>query len=160
MLREKGVHVRGTRAGELFTTWRSAYDTETERFVLYLASGGTAVLVWYAVLIGLVELFDTNKTLASVIGFAVGMPVNYILQRRFVFKASGPDRLYFPRYVAVTLATMGLNALMFWSLVEVVGLNYLVGQTISTGLVVVVNYLVNRTYTFAKIKEAAVQLRT
>ena len=79
------------------------------QFTRYGIAGGAAVGVHLTVLVVLVELAGTPAVIASLVGFACATLVNYALQHRYVFSRSSGHRLYFPRYMAVTLVTMTLN---------------------------------------------------
>jgi putative flippase GtrA len=119
------------------------------QFFLYGVSGGTAALTLVIVLVALVELLDCPSTLASAIGFACATPVNYLLQHRFVFGQSRNHKVFFPRYVGVTLATLGLNTLLFWILTYPLGLFYLASQILTLAVIVPINFAINREFTFA-----------
>jgi putative flippase GtrA len=119
------------------------------QFTRYGLSGSAAVGVHLALLVVLVELAATPAVMASVVGFACGTVVNYALQHRFVFSRSGGHGWYFPRYVAVTLITMMLNTIVFWVLYSGLGVFYLASQVITIGIVVPVNFVINRSFTFA-----------
>lgn len=119
------------------------------QFGRYGISGGAAVGTHLAVLAALVELAGSPPTMASAIGFVCGTLVNYALQHRFVFARSSGHALYFPRYVAVTLATMTLNTALFWALSSELGVFYLASQVITIAVVVPVNFAINRSFTFA-----------
>jgi putative flippase GtrA len=115
----------------------------------YGISGGAAVGVHLAVLVLLVELAGSAAVIASLVGFVCGTIVNYALQHRFVFSRSGGHGCYFPRYVAVTAITMMLNTALFWALSSGLGVFYLASQVITIGIVVPVNFAINRSFTFA-----------
>ena len=119
------------------------------QFVYYGICGGIAAGVLLIVLAGLVELTGMPETLASAIGFACATPVNYGLQHRFVFKQNGRHGVFFARYVAVTLLTLGLNTALFWVLTEGVGVFYLLSQVLTVGTIMLVNFGLNRSFTFA-----------
>jgi putative flippase GtrA len=119
------------------------------QFTRYGISGGAAVGVHLAVLVLLVELAGTGAVIASLVGFACGTIVNYALQHRFVFSRSGGHGWYFPRYLAVTAIAMMLNTALFWALSSGLGVFYLASQVITIGIVVPVNFVINRTFTFA-----------
>ena len=51
--------------------------------------------------------------------------------------------------MTVTLATMTLNTVLFWALSSGLGVFYLAGQVITIGIVVPVNFALNRSFTFA-----------
>jgi len=119
------------------------------QFVRYTLAGGAAVVTHLAVLSLLVELTPINKMLASAIGFVCAIPVNYLLQHRFVFHSSGTHGIRFVRYIVVTLSTMILNVLSFWILAEILIVYYVTAQLLTMGLVFTMNFVLNRTYTFA-----------
>jgi putative flippase GtrA len=119
------------------------------QFARYGIAGGAAVGVHLAVLVILVELAGSPAVMATVVGFACGTIVNYALQHRFVFSRCSGHGWYFPRYVAVTMATMALNTALFWALTSGLGVFYLASQVITIGIVVPVNFAINRSFTFA-----------
>jgi putative flippase GtrA len=108
-----------------------------------------------AVLVILIELAGSPPTLASLVGFACATLVNYALQHRFVFSRSRGHRSYFPRYLAVTLGTMTLNTLLFWTLSSGLGVYYLASQMITIGVIVPINFTINRSFTF-RVRSAVV----
>ena len=120
------------------------------QFTRYGLSGSAAVGTHLVVLALLVELAGSPAVMASWVGFTCGTIVNYALQRRFVFSRSSGHRLYFPRYLAVTLVTMTLNTALFWVLSSGFGVFYLASQVITIGIVVPVNFALNRSFTFAR----------
>lgn len=117
--------------------------------VRYGLSGTAAAVTLLAVLTLLVEVFGIMETLASAIGFACAVVVNYTLQHRFVFARARGHTLYFPRYLAVTMGTLALNTALFWVLSSGLGIFYLASQAITIGVIVPINFAINRSFTFA-----------
>lgn len=120
----------------------------------YLISGGTGALVHFAILTGLVEYYHMNDTVATSIGFVIGSVVNYTLQYHWTFSADGPHHVMFTRYAGVTLITMSINAGIFWLFTHQFGIYYLYSQIIATGLMVFVNFHINKHFTFASADSA------
>ena len=118
-------------------------------FIRYVAAGSLAAIAHFAVLWALVEWFDVYATYASAIGFCVAIFVNYSLQYYWTFRAAGPHAVLFLRYLVVTLSMLGVNTLLFWILNEAAGVYYLIAQVIATGCVMILNFTINRRYTFA-----------
>jgi len=117
-------------------------------FIRYTVAGSMAAIAHFAVLWVLVEWRGVYPTYASAIGFCVAMFVNYSLQYYWTFRATGPHGVLFSRYVAVTLAMLVVNTMIFWLLNEPVGMPYLVAQVVATGCVMFLNFTINRRYTF------------
>ena len=118
-------------------------------FFRYLISGGTAVSVQFGVLIALMEYVSRiNATLAASIAFTIACIVNYNIQYHWAFKVTGSHKRFFTRYISVTIITLGLNAAMFWYFHDFVHLSYLFAQFFASGLVFLVNFLINHFFTF------------
>lgn len=115
----------------------------------YLIAGGSAFVVLMCVLVFLVEVFNMNEVLATAISLICATPVNYTLQKRFVFRCHAPMGKSFVIYCMVTIATMMLNVELFYLIYKYSGLHYTVAQFITTGIIVVLNYVVNRYLTFS-----------
>jgi putative flippase GtrA len=120
------------------------------QFLRYGVAGGAAALTHLAVLVLLTEA-GVPATLASAIGFCCAVPVNYVLQHRFVFKRSSRHLVFFPRYVSITLLTLGLNTVLFWLLTAGLGLFYVASQIVTIALIVPLNYVLNRSFTFSDL---------
>ena len=122
------------------------------QFLRYGLAGSTAAATQLAVLVLLTELAAVPSTLASALGFACAVPVNYALQHRFVFNPDSRSHLLlFSRYVVVTLLTMALNVGLFWLLTSGLGVYYVLSQIITIGLIVPLNYVLNRSFTFSAL---------
>ncbi|MCK5829550.1 MAG: GtrA family protein [Methylococcales bacterium] len=118
-------------------------------FFRYLLSGGTAVSIQFTVLILLMEnVPKINATVAATIAFSIGCVVNYNIQYYWTFKVTGSHKRFFTRYISVTLGTLGLNSSVFWYFHECVHLSYLFSQFFSSGIVFIVNFLINNFFTF------------
>ena len=125
-------------------------------FIKYSIAGFAAAATHLAVLAGLVQLTPAPKPMASAIGFCCAIPVNYIIQHRFVFGRTGGHVVYFMRYLTVTLILLSANVVLFTIFTQVLGLFYIFAQVLVIGIVFVLNFLVNRTFTFSDGQTLAV----
>ena len=117
------------------------------RFGRYIVSGFIAVVVHYSSLFILVSQ-GLDPILATSLGFALAIVVNYISQYYWVFNTSRPHRHTFPSYVGVTVAMMGTNASIFWFASAKLDWHYMFAQAVATAAVVVLNFTINRRFTF------------
>ena len=134
-LRQLYFDLNESRLGELFR---------------YGVSGSIAVAVWLAVLVIMVEVFKINETIASQIGFICATPINYTLQKVYVFKSSAERGSRFMLYCAITVTTLGINTMLFWLILNYTDLHYTLVQIVTTIIIVFLNYYANRTFTFAE----------
>lgn len=118
-------------------------------FMKYSVAGCAAAATHLAVLASLVQLTPSPKPLASAIGFCCAIPVNYLIQHRFVFGRTGGHTVYFMRYLSVTLILLAANVVLFAIFTQVIGIFYIFAQVLVIGIVFVLNFLVNRTFTFS-----------
>lgn len=119
------------------------------RFYRFVLAGAGATLTTYAVLVIGVELLRLSPVLASIIGYALGIVVNYTLNYRYTFAARGRHATVFPKFLAVMLVGMLVNAAIMAVCVNLAGLHYLVAQLIAISVVLAWSYTANRRWTFA-----------
>lgn len=114
----------------------------------YFISGLIATVVHIAVLTFLVEAVFVLPAVASALGFVIACCVNYILQHYWVFGAEGKHSVFFLRYAVVTAITFMLNIGFFYFLFHVAGFWYPVAQLMAIAMIFIINFLLNRSYTF------------
>ena len=115
--------------------------------VRYVLTGSMATAVYYAVfaagwLVGVPYL--AMAVLANWLTAVVTFP----LYRRGVFRSSGPWVPAFLRFYAVCLWSLGANLVGLPLLIEVAGLPVLLAQLLVIVVVPLVNYQVNKHWTF------------
>jgi putative flippase GtrA len=123
--------------------------TYSQSLVRYFISGVSAVALHFLVLACLVEIAGLHSTIATTIGFVTGSLLNYTLQYYWAFAASTNHAQSLTRYALVTATTAGLNALLFWLLTQRLGVHYLASQALVTAVIFLINFEVNRRYTFS-----------
>lgn len=117
-------------------------------FIRYGIAGGTAASLLFCILIILVAYFDVDPILSSAIAFITASLVNYSLQYFWAFKSTTSHLTAFIRYTSITLLMLGVNTLIFLILNTGMGIYYLMAQVTSTLVVFILNYSLNRSYTF------------
>jgi len=118
-------------------------------FSSFLVVGMVCTAMQYLILVLLVQLASMDATIASSIGFAVGAVLNYALNYRFTYKATTSHATSIPRFAAVALAGLGLNAAIMYVGVEAAELHYAVAQVLATGIVLFWNFLANLKWSFS-----------
>lgn len=136
------------------------HKKEAKRFVEYFISGG----VWFwsgYILIVLLDgpLIDqygdkTGLFIANFIGNAVGITLNFILERYWVFKSSRPAKLFVAtrKYIIYTaLNAFLLNYAILYYLKELFGLDPAIGQFIASAFFIGWNYAWYKAWVFKDI---------
>jgi putative flippase GtrA len=125
---------------------RPARSTASQ-FSRYGLAGAIGTALHYAALVGLVQFAQFPAVAASTAGAVAGAGVNYALNHRWTFASPQSHARALPRFAAIALAGIGLNALVMAMLIGF-GAHYLAAQVVATGLVLVAGYFANRAWTF------------
>lgn len=115
----------------------------------YGVVGVASTILQYGVLTFLVENMHVSPKFASMAGFIIGCMFHYILLYYWTFQSSTRHREVVIRYLIVTLTTFWMNMAIFSFLLDLFSFPYLLAQSSATLGVAIVNYLINRTYTFS-----------
>ena len=124
--------------------------TLTAEFFRYTIVGGIAFLADFGTLIAAQELFlkqySCGVYVATVLGFIVGLAVNYALSLWFVFTQKKDRDMGRSVGAFLVFGVIGLLGLLWtelgmWVGIELLGWNYMVVKILVTGAVLVWNYL-------------------
>ncbi len=119
------------------------------QFAEYMISGG----VWFWSGYVLIVLLDNHIGLfaANFVGNAVGITLNFLLQRYWVFRTKRSEKIAFTagRYVVYTLLNAFLlNFFILYGLQEYLGLKPEIGQFIASGFFTFWNYFWYKKWVF------------
>lgn len=88
------------------------------------------------------------EAFASGLAFAVSVIHNYLLNRWWTFRSDKAIGGEFVKFLAVSLAGLGLNELAFWVFRTRVELSVLWSQILAIGCVLPFNFIVNKVWSF------------
>ena len=120
-----------------------------KQFLRFALVGAAATITTYAVLIIGVEGFHFNAVISSVVGYGLGVMVNYILNYRYTFSSNQSHHVVIPRFLAVMAAGMLINATVMYAGMNWLGLHYMFAQLAAVGVVLMLSFTANRLWTFA-----------
>ena len=106
----------------------------------------------YLMLILGVSLLQLSAVLASSIGFILGAVINHHFNRRFTFDS---DKSYGETLLHFMLSASGLfllNMLLMTVLVSWLQIQYLIAQVVTTGVVFLVGFVINKYLVFQRKK--------
>lgn len=119
-----------------------------EQFIRFALVGAACTALHFAVLHLLVAGAGLSAWLASSLGAVCGAVLNYLIARTWVFASSEAHHRAMPRFAGVFVVSLGLNAGLMAVLADTLQWHHLMAQAVTTGLVLVWNYLGHRTWTF------------
>jgi putative flippase GtrA len=121
------------------------------QFVKFASVGALATSVQYLVLIALTESGLTGPVVASTLGYVTSGVLNYSLNYSYTFNSQERHRSAALKFVTVSTFGLGLNTSLMYVSVHTLGLYYLLGQLLATGVVLLWNFFANRWWTFRAI---------
>ena len=118
------------------------------QFAKFTVVGAFGTVVHYTILILLVERAGTDPVVGSSIGAIAGAFVNYFLNYYFTFRSNRRHAEAIVQFYIVAGTGFLLNALLMWLIADLLGVYYLLAQLVTTGLVLLWNFWLNRIWTF------------
>jgi putative flippase GtrA len=117
-------------------------------FLRFVSVGGAATLCQYLVLTLLVELLGMKAAASSCIGYGAGAAVSYVMNRLWTFKTDLSHAQSLPRFLVMVGLGFLLSFFVMRALVDVAGINYLLAQALTSGIVMLSNYLLAASWVF------------
>lgn len=114
----------------------------------FVVVGLVAAVAHFGTLIGLVEGAGFSPVPATLIGFVAGGVVSYILNRSLTFASSRPHSEATWRFAIVAGGGFALTWALMYVFIHSFALPYLPAQVVTTGIVLVWNFLGNKLWTF------------
>ena len=124
-------------------------------FVGFIAAGGTATVVNYALFVAL-YWGGVGYLVASAIGYVAGIAISFVINRRLVFRSRGSKRQEAPRYVIAYLGALVVQLALLEVFVRL-GLDPLIANAVALIIVVVLNFFVIRRVVFRPLDPPSAQ---
>jgi putative flippase GtrA len=121
---------------------------EPRSFVRFILVGATTTACQYVVLALLVELLHIRADFASPIGYGVGAAVSYVMNRLWTFKSDLSHAQSLPRFIVMIGIGLLVSFVVMHVLVGIAGIHYLLAQVLTTGIVMLSNYLLAASWVF------------
>ena len=117
-----------------------------KQFFKFGIVGVICFIIDYGLMIALTELANVPYLISCGISFSVSVIVNYILSMRFVFasKKDVDKRKEFALFVLLSISGLLLTELLMWLFVAGVHINYMIAKIITTGIVMVYNFITRK----------------
>jgi putative flippase GtrA len=118
------------------------------QIAIFAVVGIAAVVIHYGALIGLVEIMSWHAIPATLIGYVCGGIVSYILNRRHTYESDRPHGEAIWRFALIASMGFFLTWLLMYTLSERTGLGYLFAQTLTTLIIMFLNFVAHKWFTF------------
>ena len=129
----------------LYKLFLEKTDDTKLQFFRYLFVGGFAAVVNIGSLYVFTEFAHLYYLVANVLGFLLGLLTNYLLSKWLVFsKENDLNKVTeFIIYAIIGVVGLGLDTGFVW-LFTTIGIYYMIGKIISTGLVFIWNFFARK----------------
>lgn len=118
------------------------------RFTRFVAVGGLATLLMYALLIVGTEVLGLAPVVSSVLAYVLSALANYALNHRFTFRSAQAHHVGLARFAVVSGVGLLLNTAIMYVGTEMYSWHYLLVQVFATILVLFWNFLGSHLWTF------------
>ncbi len=120
------------------------------QFIGYVFVGGVAFVIDFAALWFFTDMMGINYLYSAVIGFILGLLVNYFLSIYWVFgeRKVKSARKEFIIFTVIGIIGLGVNELILWFFTDVRGVYYLHSKIIATGIVFIWNFVARKVVLF------------
>ena len=110
--------------------------------------GVLAFLIDYGTMLFLTEVFGVPYLASTTIGFIVSVVFNYVASMRFVFthKEDLSRRREFVIFVVLSVIGLGLNDLLMFIGVDLIGVDYRITKIFATAVVMVYNFVTRKIF--------------
>ncbi len=122
------------------------------QLIRYTFVGGVAFLADFGTLAFFTEYFNIHYLVSAIIGFTVGLTVNYILSITWVFNQRAVSNKSLELLIFIIIGLVGLvfNELFLWFFTDKVEIHYLLSKIIATIIVYFWNFFARKHFLFNK----------
>lgn len=118
------------------------------KFGIVGLSNSIMTFLVYSILI----FFGSYYLVANVIGYCAGVVNSYIWNSKFVFKRQ-QSKVLFTKFMLVNLITLSINTILLYILIDKLNYGKYVGQMITISISMIINFMLNKFWTFKKIED-------
>lgn len=128
-------------------------------FICFALVGGTATALHYLIMAALIASGACEAGWASATGYSLSTAFNYTANARLTFGGGHDHRQALPRFLITAAAGLGINQLVLLGL-HALGLPVIAAQLAATGCVLIWNYVINATWSFAHKEDCSARRQT
>ena len=99
----------------------------------------------YGIMVFLTEVAGVHYLFSSGISFTVSVVVNYVLSLTYVFETEKGNKIKeFIIFVVLSVIGLGINQVLMWFCVDILGIFYMISKIGATAVVMVYNFITRK----------------
>lgn len=99
----------------------------------------------YGIMVFLTEVAGVHYLFSSGISFTVSVIVNYVLSLTYVFETEKGNKIKeFIIFVVLSVIGLGINQVLMWFCVDILGIFYMISKIGATAVVMVYNFITRK----------------
>jgi len=119
------------------------------KFLKFGIVGASGMIIDFGLTYLFKEIIKIQKYVANAIGFTAAAITNYFLNRIWTFHSTDPEvTMQFLKFFFVSLAGLGINTLILYTLVSKYKQNFYFSKLIAIAIVMLWNFTINFIFTF------------
>ena len=120
------------------------------RFIKFGLIGVLNTLINWILFI-LLNSFGVYYIISNVIAYSISTLNSYLWNSKWVFKYNEDNvKETSFKFIVLNIIGLTLNTIILYLLVDIIGLNKLISLVITTGIVMILNYFINKLWVFKK----------
>lgn len=120
------------------------------RFIKFGLVGVLNTLINWILFI-LLNSIGVYYIISNIIAYSISTLNSYLWNSKWVFKYSGDNiKETSFKFIVLNIIGLTLNTIILYLLVDIAGLNKLIALVITTGIVMILNYFINKLWVFKK----------
>jgi glycosyltransferase involved in cell wall biosynthesis/putative flippase GtrA len=127
------------------------------QIIRYIISGGTATMADLILLYLFTDVFGIWYLFSAILAFCLSFFVSFFLQKYWTFRDREQEKIYrqMGLYLAVAVTNLGLNTLLMFLLVDILGIWYLLAQVLVISVIAVESFLIYKFLIFNRPTRSA-----
>ena len=115
------------------------------QFIKYFWIGLLAAIINILSLYLLCSLFNINYIVANIMAFTLGLIINYLLSKKYVFINNKLNTmLEFIIYGIIGIIGLNIDTLFLWIFTDKLKIYYIISKIISTGITFIWNFIIRK----------------
>jgi len=123
------------------------------RLARFIVTGGIASGVYAVAALVAVDMFAMSGLVASIVAYLIAIPISFVGQKFWTFRAKGSIASELPRFLVVQAANLAAAAILMAVIVDLLGVDRLIGIAAVVTAIPLATYLLLSRGVFTQRKE-------